>query len=94
MSFQPIDDDTLLDYVDGALDPQRRAEVEALLGDPGLRAEVEGLRRLRAICARPSPPPTRLPSARPCHLGAHRPPRGAARPALAERSRWAAQPRR
>jgi Tol biopolymer transport system component len=47
MSFQPIDDDTLLDYADGALAPQRRAEVEALLGDPGLRAQAEGLRRLQ-----------------------------------------------
>ena len=44
------DDDLLLSYVDGTLAAQPRSELEARLSsDPALRAEVEGLRAVRAL---------------------------------------------
>ncbi len=48
MSFHQIDEDALLGYADGTLDPARRAEVAALLAEhPELQAELDELRRLQ-----------------------------------------------
>lgn len=48
MSYFEINDELLLSYVDGALDPSQRAEVDTLLDTtPELRAEVEALRRMQ-----------------------------------------------
>jgi hypothetical protein len=67
MGFHQIDEQALLGYADGALDPARQAEVAALLAEhPELQAELDELRRLQrglraafdAADLLPAPPPT------------------------------------
>ena len=48
MPFEPLDDDTLLAYIDGTLNSDRRAHIAALLeSSPDLRSELVWLMRLQ-----------------------------------------------
>jgi len=96
-----IDDEKLMAYVDGELDAEARAEVEAAMAaDPELRKRVEAHRRLRTLLSgayagtTDEPVPERLsamlkPKAEVVDLGAARKAE-AARPARLIRRNWVA----